>query len=441
MGYMHTRTIRIELMVVAPLTCCMPLTCMFAQLDLSANRLEPEVAKALASALVTSSLMVANMLYNNLNVESAKMLTEAVKDKGISLCGIRPDQSSADFRDSVGATILRTLAPHDAILLGSDLSQASVSGSFTSIGEGGLNLKGSKLGDEGWGAIFQGVCSNRNSKIASIDTTNESIGPAGAVLVATALRELVASSLVVANMLYNNLNVESAKMLTEAVKDKGISLCGIRPHQSSADFSLEQSKSLNWKPYVKRLAPHDAILLGSDLSQASVSGSFTSIGEGGLNLKGNKLGDEGWGAICQGVCSNRNSKIASIEIADPSIGPAGAVLITTALQENVNAFSLNVINLIGSFSVINKIGMEAATKLASVAKEKASVEAATKLASVAKEKAISLCGIASKQAHASFNGFDLSPTDVILLTADLAVRDSLTSVRQRIRPRTQLPSC
>jgi hypothetical protein len=40
---------------------------------------------------------VANLLGNQLDAESAKMLAEVAKQKGISLCGIQCDQTTADF--------------------------------------------------------------------------------------------------------------------------------------------------------------------------------------------------------------------------------------------------------------------------------------------------------------------------------------------------------
>ena len=61
-------------------------------------------------------------------------------------------------------------------------------------------------------------------------------------------------------------------MLAEVAKQKGISLCGIQRDQTTADFSN------------KNLKPPDAILLVSDLLQADVTGSLTSI-----NLSGNQL--------------------------------------------------------------------------------------------------------------------------------------------------------
>ena len=66
--------------------------------------------------------------------------------------------------------------------------------SLTSIEKGGLNLNGNRLGDEGWGAIFAGVCSSSVSKIASIDASNEHIGSAGAARIGQALRSSIDAS-------------------------------------------------------------------------------------------------------------------------------------------------------------------------------------------------------------------------------------------------------
>ena len=54
------------------------------------------------------------------------MLTAVAKEKVISLCGIKSDQTEADFR-------AQQLQPCDAILLASDLSQAGVTGSLTRL--------------------------------------------------------------------------------------------------------------------------------------------------------------------------------------------------------------------------------------------------------------------------------------------------------------------
>ena len=82
---------------------------------------------AIADALrVNGGLTMANLLGNQLDAESAKMLAEVAKQKGISLCGIQRGQTTADFSG-------KGLQPPDAIFLASDLSQAIVTGALTKI--------------------------------------------------------------------------------------------------------------------------------------------------------------------------------------------------------------------------------------------------------------------------------------------------------------------
>jgi hypothetical protein len=84
-------------------------------------------AKHVAKMLgVNGALTATNLLGNQLDAESAKMLAEVAKQKGISLCGIQRDQTIADFS-------YQNLKPPDAILLASDLSQAVVTGALTKI--------------------------------------------------------------------------------------------------------------------------------------------------------------------------------------------------------------------------------------------------------------------------------------------------------------------
>ncbi len=60
------------------------------QLDLSSNSIDAEGAKPLADALrANGELTSCNVLNNNMDVAAANLLVEAVKDKNISLCGIR----------------------------------------------------------------------------------------------------------------------------------------------------------------------------------------------------------------------------------------------------------------------------------------------------------------------------------------------------------------
>ena len=79
---------------------------------------------AAAACAVSASLTVVNVLRNNLDIASAKMLAAVAKEKGVSLCGITRGQTEADLR-------YNKLLPADAILLASDLSKAGVSASLT----------------------------------------------------------------------------------------------------------------------------------------------------------------------------------------------------------------------------------------------------------------------------------------------------------------------
>ena len=54
---------------------------------------------AIAGALVNGSLTVTDMRYNELDTESATMLANIAKEKEISLCGIKPDQTKANFHN------------------------------------------------------------------------------------------------------------------------------------------------------------------------------------------------------------------------------------------------------------------------------------------------------------------------------------------------------
>jgi predicted double-glycine peptidase len=378
---------------------------------------------AIADAMrVNVALTVTTLLGNQLDAKSAKLLAEVAKQKGISLCGIQHNQTTAHFR-------LQGLKPPDAILLASDLTQAVVTGALTKLslaknklGEEGtkflcdaldgnntlkeldlsgdssfsatgsniggtagakhvanmllvngaltsINLRGNYLRDEGWGAIFAAICGNKASKIMSMDASGENISPAGVKLIAEALRTSVTGALTVTNLLQNQLDEASAKMLAEVAKQKGISLCGIRRDQTTADFSKQNLK------------PPFAILLASDLPQADVTGGLTSLnlsynqlcgldyfGRGtytaegitavadalrvnaaltSINLRGNKLGGWGWGAIFAAICGNKDSKIMSMDASCENIGPAGVKLIAEALRTSVTG-SLTSVKLRGT---------------------------------------------------------------------------------------------
>ena len=93
-------------------------------------RIRADIAQMLkeqcASQRVSASLTSCNVLQNGMDVAAAGSLVAAVKDRDISLCGIQPDRTSANFCNM-------WLKSGDAVLLASDLSKAGVSGSLTQV--------------------------------------------------------------------------------------------------------------------------------------------------------------------------------------------------------------------------------------------------------------------------------------------------------------------
>ena len=95
-------------------------------------------------------------------------------------------------------------------------------------------------------------------------TTSNIDGAAGARHVADML--LVTTSITVVDLRYNSLDTESATMLATIAKEKHISLCGITPQQTEADFSLKKTGF--------RMEATDAMHLTADLT---VRASLTSV--------------------------------------------------------------------------------------------------------------------------------------------------------------------
>jgi hypothetical protein len=77
----------------------------------------------------------------------------------------------------------------------------------------------------------------------------------------------------------------------------------------------------------KSLGVASAVVIASLIG---VNGALTSV-----ELRGNELGDEGWGAIFAAICGNKDSKIMSMDASSERIGPAGSKLIAEALRTSV----------------------------------------------------------------------------------------------------------
>ena len=100
----------------------------------------------------------------------------------------------------------------------------------------------------------------KQKQMVSVGLAKCDLGPEGAGAVAELIRD--SPSLTAVNVLRNSLDVESANMLAEVAKTKGISLCGIETDATTADLSDQ------------RLGPTDAILVASDLT---VRSSMTEV--------------------------------------------------------------------------------------------------------------------------------------------------------------------
>ena len=84
----------------------------------------------------------------------------------------------------------------------------------------------------------------------------------------------------------------------------------------------------------KSLGVASAVVIASLIG---VNGALTSV-----ELRGNQLGDNGWGAIFAAVCGNKDSKITSLDAASENIGPAGVKLIAEALRTSITGALMKV---------------------------------------------------------------------------------------------------
>jgi NLR family CARD domain-containing protein 3 len=332
-------------------------------LDLSGKYL------GVASAVVIASLISVNGVLTALNLSS-----NSLKDEGVNaVC--EAIQSNKETKLASLNFSYNGIGPVGANAVA---AMVAVTGSLTECNVRGNNLdseSAKKLAMIGTkkGIMLFGI--KRDQKEANF--AGQHLGPADAILISS---DLVTGALAVTNLMRNELDGESAKMLSEVAKQKGISLCGIQRDQTTADFSRQGLK------------PPDAILLASDLSQAVVTGGLTTIDlsdnqlcgiwtdyddknytaegitaiadalrvNGGLtsfNLSGNNLThygrdmagitelatalglnvrltaldlslnylkDEGVSAVCEAIQSNKETKLALLNFEHNGIGPVGA---------------------------------------------------------------------------------------------------------------------
>jgi hypothetical protein len=152
--------------------------------------------------------------------------------------------------------------PPPSLLRGT--AKAALHSCISGDGEAPLKLTIAAVACAGSGVAFGiPVQHMREDTLPVLDLCNKGLRGPATMLISYLIPAM--GALTVTNLLGNQLDAESAKMLAEVAKQKGISLCGIQRDQTTADF------------HNKRIQPPDAILLASDLSQAVVTGALTQV--------------------------------------------------------------------------------------------------------------------------------------------------------------------
>ena len=191
-------------------------------------------------------------------------------------------------------------------------------------------------------------------RLTSIDVRQNNIAGDGAVQLAAAvlgnlkieifnkipIKEMRANSLTELDLNWKYFGVEGGMVVAGLIPVMGgltsLSLAKNELDDDGAEaisIGLKENKSLtkldlSGKGYGDGLiGPRGAAALASAIA---VNGALTSV-----EFRGNKLGDEGWGAIFAAICGNKDSKIMSMYVSGENIGPAGVNLIAEALRTNV----------------------------------------------------------------------------------------------------------
>jgi Ran GTPase-activating protein (RanGAP) involved in mRNA processing and transport len=225
-----------------------------------------------------------------------------------------------------------------------------------------LDLSFNDLNDEGVSAVCEAIQSNNETKLASLNFRYNGIGPVGANAVAAMVA--VTGGLTSLNLSSNQLcgltqplfghgrgtyTAEGITAIADALRVNGgltkISLAenGLGEEGTKAICeALEQNKTLKELDIRGSIYRENGNIGGTAgvkhvAKMLAVNGALTSV-----ELKGNKLGDEGWGAIFAAICGNKDSKIMSMDVSGENIGPAGVKLIAEALRSSVTGALMKV---------------------------------------------------------------------------------------------------
>ena len=217
-------------------------SCKIEELNLYNNQIGVAGAKSLAAMIaVCQSLNSIDVGLNGIDQAAALELLAAMKEKAMVSIGMASCKLGVE-----GAKVVAEMA--------------AVSRSLTEC-----DLRRNNLGKEGWCAIFDALRDSPQNKIAKWDLTGQGI--TAEIFKSLTAYMAVSHSLTVADLRYTHLDTKSATTLANIAKEKKISLCGIAPDQTEADFTPSRNKN-------NRMKPEDAILLTADLT---VRSSLSSV--------------------------------------------------------------------------------------------------------------------------------------------------------------------
>jgi len=157
--------------------------------SLSRNHLGAEGAAALAPALAANGTLTEVYADLHFMIGTCSELSACTFREQVNLDDVALPIKKLKGTEPVKSLDLsnKGLSFASAIVIASLIG---VNGTLTSV-----DLRGNLLGDNGWGAIFAAICSNKDSKIMSLDSSCETISPAGVQLIAEALSTSVTGAL------------------------------------------------------------------------------------------------------------------------------------------------------------------------------------------------------------------------------------------------------
>ena len=125
-----------------------------------------------------------------------------------------------------------------------------------------------------------------------------------------------------------------------------------------------------------------------------------------LSIFGNSVGDEGTRAICEAIQSNKETKLASLNLGYNRISQVGVKSVTAMLAVTSSVTSVNVLS--------NQLNMESADLLLKVKAEKPNLR--------------TLCGLTHDETELDLSRCGLGPGDAKLLAPEILVMGSITSI-------------